>query len=258
YGVVRFTPAGARDTTYGPVRIEAFGSRPLMVVERDGSVTIATYTSESHSELRYHRIDADGRLSTIRTIGRPGHYVTGVGRFDAGEQLLSGVVVVPPGGGAATVLVLDVDTGKILRETSVTHVGDVTAVSRRAFALEDGSVSIDGAPPVQLPIPSTHDRPRITDLLDVDGGVVAVGSADVVATSPLFARSRSLFARFATSPSTPEVLTIGTTVRSFIAVDPGGLAVLDEPEANGWVVGEPRPKRDIDVVRLDFDTGGRP
>ncbi len=258
YAVRRYTPTGGADTGYGTVRFGAVGNNPGMVVAGDGTVTLSSFESDNRPAIRYQRIDPNGHLSTIRSVGRAGHYVSGVGAFDAGEHLLSGIVVAPNDGSAAVALVFDVDSGEIITETPVSLVGDITAVSPKAFALEDGSVSIAGRAPVQLPIPSTHHRPRITDLLDTDGAVIAVGSADVAVTGPLVSPTRPMFARFALdNPTTPNPFSIGDESRAFTGISANGVAVLEEPEALAWVTGQPRPLRDTDLVGIDLATGER-
>ncbi len=258
YAVNRYTQAGLADTAYGTVSFGGIPYNPGMVVAADGTVTLASFETESRPEIQYRRIDPNGQMSIVRSFGRPGHYVSGVGSFDAGDRLLSGIVVVPNGGSTATVVVIDVDTGEVITETPVPLVGDVKAVSQQAFALEDGSVSIAGGPPRQLPIPATHHRPRITDLLDDGDSVVAVGSADVDLVFSIASTSRPMFARFdVDDPSTPQTLSIGEDRRVITAISASGFAVVEEPEVLSWPADAPPPLRDTDIVVLDLDNGER-
>ncbi len=252
WAVRRFHPSGQLDSGYGKVVIPGFASAPRMAVAADGTVWLASFPNDGDRPvIRYNRIDPGGGLSTVREVGRANHYVFGVGAFDLGDRVLSGIVLIPFGGSDAVALVVDVETGAIVVDRTVPLVGDITAVSANAFALEDGWLSINGQPPFEMPVADTRDRIKVADLLEVDDTVIAVGSLDVSRTS-----SRPLFARYPTNGNgMPDVFRVGEELRAIQAITSDGYAVLEEGEANSWVVGQPRPGRDTEIVRIDLSTG---
>ncbi len=252
WAVRRYHASGQLDSAYGTIVFPGTSSAPRMAVAPDGTVWLASFpTDEGRPAIRYSKIEPDGRLSTIRDVGRANHDVFGVGAFDLGDRVLSGIVLVPIGGSDAVALVVDVETGTILVDRTVPLVGDVTALSANAFALENGWLSINGVVPFAVPVPDPRDRIEVHDLLEVDGAVIAVGSVDVSGTS-----SRPLFARYPmVGNGLPDVFRVGEESRAIRAITSDGYAVLEEGMANSWVVGRPRPGRDTEIVRIDLSDG---
>ncbi len=252
WAVRRFHPSRQLDSGYGKVVIPGFASAPRMAVGWDGTVWLASFPNDGdRPAIRYSRIAPDGRLSTVREVGRANHHVFGVGAFDLGDRVLSGIVLIPFGGSDAVALVVDVETGAIVVDRTVPLVGDITAVSANAFALEDGWLSINGEPPFAMPVSDSRDRIKVADLVEVEDAVIAVGSLDISGTSP-----RPLFARYPMDGNgASDVFRVGEELRAIHAITSSGYAVLEEGQANGWVVGQPRSKRDTEIVRIDLSTG---
>ncbi len=249
--VRRYTASGALDAGYGPVRIEADASRPSMVVAGDGTVTISSFENREYTTLRFQRIDPLGRLSTIRSFGRAEHYVNSVGVMDVGERLLAGISLSYEGVNNV-VVVVDVDTGEVVTDRSVGLVGPVTAISQRAFALTDGSVSIDGGIAARLTSPSANQKFFITDLLDTGDAVVAVGT--VAPDTSLISPVRPVFVRIGSS-GLPSVVTMRDETQTVAAIADNGIAVLVDREDTPWLAGNPPPPGDMELVSVDLATG---
>lgn len=260
YTLRRFSRSGRPDTAYGPIEFGGASLAPAIVVAADGTLTVARFKDRDHRPtITYQRVDPTGQVTTIRSVGRPGHFVYGIGAFDLGDRLLSGIVLAPnEPSTTATALVLDVDTGEVVTEIVVPYVGDIVAVSPNAFALADGSLSIDGGAPAAVPVPPTHRLPRITDLMEAADAVIAVGSAEVGTGSapPTSSARRPLFARYALdSPTIPSTVAIGQANRVITGLASNGIAVLEEPDPPGFTFGQPPPNADLEIARLHLATG---
>lgn len=179
--VMRFTPDGAIDASFGTAGVVDLGLMPgippRIAVGSNGTIWTTGFLGDNRPGISVYEISPSGRTVEQHRFEYPGQFVAGSGALDATGPVTLSVVVRDNAGDPGQLEVINVETGEVIRQAAEIDGYDARSVSVSGVTVIDGNEVILHEPgEATIPVAVGPGEPQINTAFRTSNAFVFAGS----------------------------------------------------------------------------------